>query len=89
MKRVKTGNEEQNIAAYFSEAPRRDDTRNHCVPVLDSFQDDEDSAISYIVMPFLRPIDDPEFYFVNDVVECVDQLLEGLTFIHEHHIAHR
>ena len=87
IKRVRTGVEEQSIAAYFSEIPH--DPRNHCVPILESFQDDDDPAISYIVMPFLRPMDDPEFYFVNDVVDCVDQLLEGLVFMHEHHVAHR
>lgn len=40
------------------------------------FQDDEDPEISYMVMPFLRPIDLPKFEFVIEVVDFVDQILE-------------
>lgn len=56
--------------------PLRDDPRNHCVPILDIFQDDEDESISYMVMPFLRLIDSPPFDTPQDVVEFVDQILE-------------
>lgn len=52
------------------------DKRNHCVPVIEHFQDDEDADISYIVMPFLRPIDEPPFETVDNVIDFVDQILE-------------
>lgn len=45
------------------------------MPILDVFEDDVDPAISYIVMPFLRLIDDPPLQYVHDIVELTDQLL--------------
>lgn len=76
MKRVKTGDNESKIALMLSSEVLRADPTNHCVPILDTFQDDVDPAISYIVMPILRYMDDPPFQFVNDIVVFVDQLIE-------------
>lgn len=45
------------------------------MPILDVFEDDVDPAISYIVMPFLRLIDDPPLQYVHDIVDLTDQLL--------------
>lgn len=75
------------------------------MPVLDVIEDDVDPNISYLVMPFLRTMNDPPFGTVNEIVECVDQLLDvcnccnilvieltsiqGLVFIHEQGVAHR
>ena len=53
-----------------------DDPANHSVPILDTFQDLIDKSISYLVMPFLRLIDDPEFEVVEEVLDFVDQILE-------------
>ena len=52
------------------------DPRNHSVPILDIFQDEEDETLAYMVMPLLRPIDDPPFETVDDVVNLVDQISE-------------
>jgi hypothetical protein len=76
IKRVKTGDQESTIALMFSSPAMRADPRNHSVPILDYFTDEEDPTISYIVMPFLREIDYPPFELVGDVVEFVDQILE-------------
>jgi hypothetical protein len=54
---------------------------NHCVPILDDFVDDEDSSVSYMVMPFLRLTDKPPFEIVDDIVDLMDQLLE----VRQHH----
>lgn len=105
IKRVKTGDEEVSIASMLYHESLRSDSRNHCVPVLDVIQDDIDPNISYLVMPFLRIMNDPQFESVNEVIECVDQLLnvrdcarmvvmkliyiQGLVFIHEQGVAHR
>lgn len=64
------------IAVMFSEDHLRDKPANHCVPILDLFEDDEDPSISYLVMPFLRLMDDPPFWLVNDIVDFTDQMLE-------------
>ena len=68
------------IATFFSREDIRRDPANHCVPVLDVFADDIDSNISYLVMPFLRWIDDPEFDTVGTILDCVEQLLEVKPF---------
>ncbi|KAI0310990.1 hypothetical protein OF83DRAFT_1088003 [Amylostereum chailletii] len=89
IKRIQTGDLESSIAVMLSNAALRADPRNHSVPVLDVFQDDEDPRISYMVMPFLRRMDSPEFETVGEVVDFVDQILEGLLFLHENGVAHR
>ncbi|KAI0645055.1 kinase-like protein [Trametes meyenii] len=63
--------------------------QNHSVPVLQVFDDPHDSRLALMVMPFLRPCNDPEFTTVGDIIVFVDQTLEGLVFMHRHNIAHR
>lgn len=60
----------------LSSSPLRDDPQNHSVPILDVFPDNEDAGLSYIVMPFLHQIDKPEFRWVGEIVDFVDQILE-------------
>lgn len=62
---------------------------NHSVPIFDLFQDCDDSSVSYMVMPFLRLIDRPEFELVLDIVEFGDQIMTGLVFMHAQGVAHR
>lgn len=54
----------------------RQDNRNHCVPILDVFPDDQDPSILYMVMPFLRSIVDPAFDLVEEFIDFIDQILE-------------
>ena len=76
LKRVATSSAELNTIKLFSQDRLQEDFRNHCMPVLDSFQDDEDGNISYLVMPFMRKMDDPRFHLVSDIVDFIDQVLE-------------
>lgn len=55
------------------------DPRNHCVPILDSFEDDTDPTISYIIMPFLKTMDEPPFLSVDEVIDFVEQIMEVCT----------
>ncbi|TFY75607.1 hypothetical protein EWM64_g8404 [Hericium alpestre] len=89
IKRVGTNDGESRIMAMLNASPLDGDPRNHTVPILDTFQDDEDSSISYIVMPFLRLTHNPPFTNVGEIVDFADQFLEGLAFMHEHCVAHR
>lgn len=52
------------------------DPRNHCVPILDHFPDDKEPYTEFIVMPFLRPFNDPPFCYVDEVIDFVRQSLE-------------
>ncbi|OCH90630.1 hypothetical protein OBBRIDRAFT_825818 [Obba rivulosa] len=89
IKRVKTGDLESKLATYLSSEALRSDPRNHCIPILELFEDPDDPTISYMVMPFLRPIHEPPFELVNEVVDFIEQILEGLVFLHDHGVAHR
>ncbi|KAH9918119.1 uncharacterized protein B0H18DRAFT_680318 [Fomitopsis serialis] len=89
IKRVKTNDNESQIATMLSSDGICRDPRNHSVPVLDLFEDVEDPDVSYMVMPFLRLIDRPALDLVEEVVEFIDQILEGLIFMHECGVAHR
>lgn len=79
IKRVNTGDDESQITCMLSSEPLRQDPRNHSVPVLDIFPDGDDPAISYMVMPLLRLIDEPPFDLVEELIDFVDQLLEVRT----------
>lgn len=76
IKRIATDGQELSITQLLNEEGLRKDAHNHSVPILDVLEDDEDRSISYLVMPFLRPMDDPPFSHVGDVLEFVDQVLE-------------
>ena len=75
LKRVKTGSKELSVAVFFSQKPQKGAPDNHCVPILDTFED-PDEDVTYMVMPFLRYADDPPFKAVDDVIDMVTQLLE-------------
>ncbi|KAI0633106.1 kinase-like domain-containing protein [Trametes polyzona] len=62
---------------------------NHCVEVIDAFPDPQDPTWTFLVMPYLRPFNNPEFELVGEVIDFVRQMLEGLAFLHSHSIAHR
>ncbi|KAH9845945.1 hypothetical protein C2E23DRAFT_855260, partial [Lenzites betulinus] len=76
VKRVTSDSQELHIHSYLSSEALRRDPRNRCVPLLDTIQDSTDPNTTFMVMPFLRYIDSPPFETVEDVLECLDQLLE-------------
>ncbi|KAH9920914.1 kinase-like domain-containing protein [Fomitopsis serialis] len=89
IKLVRTGSLEMRIALYLCTPPLCEDIKNHCVPLLDLFEDNKDASRSYMVTPFLRDFDDPLFDCVNDVLDLGEQYLEGLVFLHRSGVAHR
>jgi hypothetical protein len=40
------------------------------------FRDHRDPNVSYMVMPFLRPMNDPPFESVKEIIGFTDQILE-------------
>ncbi|KAI0345533.1 kinase-like protein [Trametopsis cervina] len=87
IKLVRSDRQEHNILALFKK--HAEDSRNHCVPLLETFGDPDNPDDIYMVMPYLRPIDKPPFETLGDVIDFVSQMLEGLTFMHSHNVAHR
>ncbi|KAI0643664.1 hypothetical protein C8Q79DRAFT_976044 [Trametes meyenii] len=88
-KRVRTDSPELSVALFLSNPENRSNPRNHCIPILEILQDPEDETLSYIIMPFLRYIDSPAFETVGEILDCCEQLLEGLAFLHAQDVAHR
>lgn len=84
IKEVSSDSEGCRIAQLLMQAEWSGDPRNHCVPVKDVFKDPQDESISYIVMPFLRPMDSPPFECVKEIVDFVDQILEVGIFPIDH-----
>ncbi|KAF9226708.1 hypothetical protein BS17DRAFT_696716 [Gyrodon lividus] len=79
---------EEKIALYCSSEYLRKDAANHCVPVIDNFEDDEEPNIHYIVMPLLRPCLDPEFVTIAEVLDFMKQVLQGMKFMHDNNVSH-
>ena len=67
---------EVNVASRLGSSKSRKDERNHCVPILAVFSDDRDPWYQYIVMPVLRPFNEPNFTSFGEVVDFVNQTLE-------------
>ncbi|KAI0363590.1 kinase-like protein [Pilatotrama ljubarskyi] len=86
IKKFRNDTQESRIAQYLSSL---EDPQNRCVPVYQILRDPFDPGLSLMVMPYLRPCNDPQFSTVGDLVEFVNQTLEGLVFLHRHNIAHR
>lgn len=76
MKRARADSEELHIMSYLNTDELRQDPRNHCVPLLDVLRDPLDADMSIMVMPFLKYIDKPDMERVEDVLQCIDQVLE-------------
>jgi hypothetical protein len=68
--------DEVKIASRLGSLGSRKDKKNHCVPILAVFPDDRDSRFQYIVMPVLRPFNDPNFTSFGEVINFVNQTLE-------------
>ncbi|KAH9910912.1 kinase-like domain-containing protein [Epithele typhae] len=63
--------------------------RSHCIHVLDVFPDPVEPGITLMVMPYLRPFNDPPMATIEELFVFIDHTLEGLSFLHRHRIAHR
>ncbi|KIP08699.1 hypothetical protein PHLGIDRAFT_18868 [Phlebiopsis gigantea 11061_1 CR5-6] len=64
------------------------DPRNHCVPILDVFPDPVDTTKALIVSPYLTPFNDPEYTTLGEVLDLIQQTLEGIDFMHSQGVAH-
>ncbi|KAI0765727.1 hypothetical protein BD413DRAFT_615614 [Trametes elegans] len=64
-------------------------SQNHCVAIHGILPDPFDLQRTFMIMPYLRPCQHPEFSTIGDTIDFVNQTLEGLVFMHKHHVAHR
>lgn len=76
IKSVQRSTDEIFIARLLSSDELLQDPENHCVPILDVFDDPVDDSKAFIVMPYLRPFDNPELRTIREVVDFISQTLE-------------
>ncbi|KAL5492954.1 hypothetical protein ACEPAI_4402 [Sanghuangporus weigelae] len=88
IKRVPRRSDELPILKYLTSEEMLRDPRNHAVPLLDVFSEDDDAYI-FIVMPLLINFSILPFTSVDEVVHFMRQMLEGLSFLHDNNVAHR
>ena len=67
---------EADIGLYLSSKALASQPANHCVPVYEVFTLDAEDDTMIMVMPLLRPYNDPGFDTIGEVVECFRQLFE-------------
>lgn len=76
IKRIRSNEAEIDIALSLLTPDLIDHSMNHCVRILDAFQDSLQPETYLLVMPYLRPFDDPPFGAVGEVLDFVRQTLE-------------
>ncbi|KAI0774908.1 hypothetical protein BD413DRAFT_677962 [Trametes elegans] len=86
IKALKKDTEESKIAPCLSSVTH---PQNHCVPVHELLPDPLDSQSLLLVIPYLRPCKNPDLSVIGDIIDFVQQTLEGLVFMHRHCVAHR
>lgn len=80
IKSVERSTDEVSIARLLSTNELLKDPENHCVPILDALDDPLDGSKALMVMPYLRPFDNPELRTIGEVVDFIDQTLEVNCF---------
>ena len=73
---VRRGQQEFEIARTVSSPELRRHPRNHCVPLLDTLELPDTLDEKLIVMPFLRPFDEPRFQTYGEFVAFFTQICE-------------
>ncbi|KAG8724769.1 hypothetical protein FRC09_014405 [Ceratobasidium sp. 395] len=84
----RNGAEEVKILEHFSSDVLKGDKENHVVPCLDTFPIPDVPGGMFIVTPLLSKYDRPQFWDLSDVHDFLEQIFEGLEYIHKHNIAH-
>ncbi|KZV68802.1 hypothetical protein PENSPDRAFT_581871 [Peniophora sp. CONT] len=78
------------ILKTVSSDPHRDDPQNHCATLLDVLNIPACGELGacIIVMPMYREWFDPTMHLLGEALDFLDQLLEGLAFMHQLNVTH-
>ncbi|CAE6455888.1 unnamed protein product [Rhizoctonia solani] len=82
------GEDEVAVLRYFSSPPLKDNMANHVVPCLDTFPIPGTEHGHFVVMPLLRQYDDLPFHSIAEVHDFLQQIFEGLIFMHKNNVVH-
>ena len=75
LKKVRRNAREIGLAQSLHSEEIANDPENHCVPILEYFDDMEDRTLGFLVMPLLRNFNNPDFVFISEVVDFIRQTL--------------
>jgi len=84
-----TSMNEVEITRFFSSDTLRDDPDNHCVQLLDVLHNPDEPNLIFLVEPWVIAFGAYPFSSPAEVVDFMEQLLQGLEFMHRHNVAHR
>jgi hypothetical protein len=76
LKNVPAGEWELEITQYFSSPVVRSNPKNHCVPLLETLELPDTLDHKLMVMPYLRPFDNPQFRTYGEFVDFFTQISE-------------
>jgi hypothetical protein len=68
------------IGQFLSSPELIKDPRNHSIPIYDVLPSPHEPDMNLILMPLLRPIDDPPFDTIGEVVDFITQVAEVSPF---------
>jgi hypothetical protein len=71
---------EGDIGLFLRSGQLNSDPRNHCVPIYEVLQIPDDENATVIVMPLLRPFDNPKFQTCGEVMDFLRQVFEASFF---------
>ncbi|KAG2745894.1 hypothetical protein P692DRAFT_20865341 [Suillus brevipes Sb2] len=77
------------VGEFLASEPLRRQRENHCVEMLDVLQVPNEADETIMVLPLLRPFDNPPFETIGEIIDFTLQVFEGLQFMHKNHVAHR
>jgi len=77
------------IGQFLSSPPLSASPDNRCIPISENIPISDVEDWSLLVMPLLRPFDDPRFEAFSEAVYFFRQVLIGLRFMHQNNVAHR
>ncbi|EIN06270.1 hypothetical protein PUNSTDRAFT_39424, partial [Punctularia strigosozonata HHB-11173 SS5] len=81
--------EEEKLLYKLDEDALATDPQNHCMPTFEILNvPGEEEDLRIVITPLLRDWDDPRFDTVGEVVSVIQQIFEGMNFMHTHGIAY-
>ncbi|KAG8683744.1 hypothetical protein FRC11_013132, partial [Ceratobasidium sp. 423] len=83
------GEHEYALLQHFSEPALRNDPSNHVVPCLDAFPIPGVDTGRFVVMPLLSAYKMIPFYNLAEIHDLLQQLFDGLLYLHKNNVAHR
>ncbi|KAJ7676306.1 hypothetical protein B0H17DRAFT_945477 [Mycena rosella] len=87
LKVVHTISTETDISDFLKNEPGAE---NHTLPTLELIPMHDDPERAFMVMPLMRAVSaPPSFETAREFIEFLEQVLQGLAFLHSKNIAHR